>query len=551
MKNCKQCNTGFDITDTDRDFYKKIDVPEPILCPDCRNQRRMSWRNEKTLHKRKCDLCSKDIVSIYSPDKPFPVYCQECFWGDKWNALDYGQGFDFNRPFFDQFEELMLKVPRLAIVNKQSQNSDYCNYSFANKNCYLTFGNHYEEDCMYGRYSTKNKNCLDYLFTYNSQLCYEISFTKNSYESVYLEHCDGCQSCLFSSNLIGCKHCLLCSNLNHKEYHILNQPYSKEDYFEKLKEYQLETYPGFQKTRTFFKTEFKTQFPHRATYQVNCEDSIGDNLNHCRNVRDCFDCTNCEDIAYAVQIDETYDSMDMTCMGYDRSEVCYETIGCSGIFNCLSCDSCWHNHDLFYCNTCFSAKSCFGCISLQHKNYCILNKQYPKNEYEELKSKIVEHMRKTGEWGLFFPTDISPYAYNETIANEYYPLNKDEIGKRSWKWKKEEDKVLNVTKTIPASRLPDTISEIPDDVLNWAIECEETGRPFKIQKQELAFYRKLNLPFPHFHPDVRFGMRMQRRRPRKLSDIKCDQCGAKIKSSFPTVQAEKVYCEKCFLKHTE
>jgi len=30
--------------------------------------------------------------------------------------------------------------------------------------------------------------------------------------------------------------------------------------------------------------------------------------------------------------------------------------------------------------------------------YCILNKQYSKEEYEELVPKIIEHMQKTGEW---------------------------------------------------------------------------------------------------------------------------------------------------------
>lgn len=397
---------------------------------------------------------------------------------------------------------------------------------------------------------------MDYLFTYNSQFCYEISFTKNSYESFYLENCDNCQSCYFSSDLISCKNCLFCSGLNHKEYYILNEPYSKEEYFSKLKEYDLHSYSGLQKAQKFFETEFPRKFPRRAIYQVNCEDCVGDNLNNCKNAYQCFDCTNCQDIAYAVQIDEAYDSMDMTCMGYDRSEVCYETIGCSGIFNCLSCDSCWHNHDLFYCNTCFSTKSCFGCVSLQHKNYCILNKQYSKEEYKEVMKGIIEDMKKTHstssgscDWGGFFPTDISPYAYNETIANEYYPLSKEEISLKGWNWKKEEDKLLDVTKTIPAGRLPDTIADIPDDVLNWAIKCEQTDRLFKIQKQELEFYRKFNLPLPHYHPDVRFQMRMVRRQPRKLFERKCTKCGIDIKTTYAPNRPETVYCENCYLKN--
>ena len=548
MNNCQQCKQSFEVTESDKQIYSQLNIPEPTICPDCRNKRRMAWRNEKSLYKRKCDLCHRDIISIYSADKIFPVYCTECFWGDKWDALDFGQDFDFNKSFFEQFRELQLKVPRLGIVNKQSQNSEYCNYSFANKNCYLTFGNHYEEDCMYGRYSTKNKFCLDYLFTYNSELCYENVFSKNCYGSVYLEHCDGCQSCYFSKDLTGCKNCLFCSDLNHKEYHILNKSYSKEGYGKKLAEYQLNNYEYFKKARDFFLGKFVSHFPARSTYQINCENCAGDNLNNCRNLRECFDCTNCEDLSYAYQIDETYDSMDMTCMGYDRSEVCYETIGCSGIFNCVSCDSCWHNSDLSYCNLCFSSKNSFGCIALKHKENCILNKEYSKEEYKDLKSKIIEHMKAKNEWGSFFATEISPYAYNETIAQEYYPIGKEDVLKNSWEWKERRDEVLDVTKTIPAERLPDSISEIPDDVLNWAIECEKTKRPFKIQKQELAFYRNLDLPLPHYHPDVRFEMRMQRKRPRRLWDRKCDKCGVDIRTSYSPDRLEKVYCETCYLK---
>ncbi|MBU0727714.1 hypothetical protein KKA95_03445 [Patescibacteria group bacterium] len=547
MMNCNQCNTGFEIDDSDKKVYEGLKIPEPTLCPDCRNKRRMAWRNEKTLYKRKCDLCHGDIISIYSPDKTFPVYCTDCFWSDKWNPMEYGSDFDFNRSFFEQFRELMLKVPRLAIVNKQSQNSDYCNYSFANKNCYLTFGNHYEEDSMYGRYSTKNNFCLDYLFTYNSELCYENVFSKNCYSSIYLDHCDGCESCYFSRDLIGCKNCLFCANLNHKEYYILNKPYSKEEYEKQLSDSNFGNYLNFKKAQDFFLGEFSNKFPLRSTYQVNCENCIGDNLNNCKNVRDCFDCTNCEDIAYACQIDETYDSMDMTCMGYDKSEVCYETIGCSGIFNCISCDSCWHDSDLFYCNLCFSTKNSFGCISLQHKENCILNKQYSKEEYKDLKFRIIQHMEKTGEWGNFFSTEISPFAYNETIANEYYPMSEKEVLDNGWEWKKQRDEVLNVSKTIPADRLPDSISEIPNDILNWAIECEKTKRPFKVQKGELSFYRKLKLPIPHFHPDVRFEMRMQRKRPRKLFEAKCNKCGDNINSSFQASNNSQILCEKCYL----
>jgi hypothetical protein len=30
-------------------------------------------------------------------------------------------------------------------------------------------------------------------------------------------------------------------------------------------------------------------------------------------------------------------------------------------------------------------------------------------------------MQKTGEWGMFFDSSMSPFPYNDTVANDYYP----------------------------------------------------------------------------------------------------------------------------------
>jgi Zn ribbon nucleic-acid-binding protein len=59
------------------------------LCPDCRQQRRLAFRNERNLYKRKCDATGKNIISIYSPDKNIKVYNQDFWWSDKWNTMDY------------------------------------------------------------------------------------------------------------------------------------------------------------------------------------------------------------------------------------------------------------------------------------------------------------------------------------------------------------------------------------------------------------------------------------------------------------------------------
>jgi CxxC-x17-CxxC domain-containing protein len=105
-----------------------------------------------------------------------------------------------------------------------------------------------------------------------------------------------------------------------------------------------------------------------------------------------------------------------------------------------------------------------------------------------------------------------------------------------------------VEKIIPASKLPESITDIPDDILNRAIECEITKKPFRIISQELEFYRKHNLPIPKRHPDQRHLDRMKLRNPRKLYDRKCDKCGVDMKTTYSPERPEIVYCEDCYNK---
>lgn len=113
-RQCKNCSASFNITDQDRAFYAEMKVPAPTFCPDCRQQRRLSFRNERVLYKRKCDATGKLMVSIYSEDKPIKVFDNDHWYSDAWNPMDYAKDFDFNRTFSEQFEELWRDVPQLA-----------------------------------------------------------------------------------------------------------------------------------------------------------------------------------------------------------------------------------------------------------------------------------------------------------------------------------------------------------------------------------------------------------------------------------------------------
>ena len=156
-------------------------------------------------------------------------------------------------------------------------------------------------------------------------------------------------------------------------------------------------------------------------------------------------------------------------------------------------------------------------------------------------------MQATHEWGEFFPVALSPFGYNETLSHELRPLGREEVLKRGWRWCDYETKVT-AEKTIPASRLPDQIKDVPDDILDWAIECEVSGKPFKLARTELRFYREHNLPVPHRHPNQRHADRAQKRTPHHLWSRQCANCAAPIETSYSPDRPEVVYCEKCYLK---
>lgn len=124
-RNCKKCSSVFPITDKDMDFYTKISptfngkiyqIPPPTLCPDCRQQRRLAFRNERKLYKRKCDATGKDIISCFSPEKQAPVYDLEYWWSDHWDQMSYGKEASFSLSFIHQFRGIYEHIPKRALM---------------------------------------------------------------------------------------------------------------------------------------------------------------------------------------------------------------------------------------------------------------------------------------------------------------------------------------------------------------------------------------------------------------------------------------------------
>ena len=534
---CKKSGQPFIITDEDLQFYQKMKVPLPTMCPEERQRRRLAWRNERTLYKRKCSGSGKIIIGMYRENTPFPVFDHDYFFSDKWNTLDYGRDFDFNRPFFNQFNELMQVVPRMKNFSVGNENAEYGNLSSWNKDCYMLFESDNNRDCFYLENSFKNISTVDCGYARECQLCYQCSDILNSYALFYCSSCKDCSDSQFLYNCIGCKNCYGCANLHNKQYYFFNEKLNKNEYEAKIKSLNLEEFLNF--TR---------KFPHKHMNGFQNEDCDGDYLNNCKNAHFCFDSTNLRDCKYVFHCERTNNGYDLdTYGGEEGSQFVYEcqSVG-RGAFNVAFGNNVYQDlTDVWYSDTCIHSKNLFGCISVRHNEFYILNKKYTKEKYFELREKIISHMQKTGELGEFFPVKYSLYAYNETQAQIYYPLTKEEALSLGYKWKDPDPKEYYPQKI----KIPEKISEVDDSICDEILACEKMGKNYKIQRAELDFYRRLKLPIPKRCPDQRYLDRLARRNPRKLYERKCQKCQKEIITTYSPDRIEPVYCEECYTRN--
>ncbi len=581
-KICQNCKEEFIIESEDSNFYKKINVPPPTWCPECRMIRRFMIRNERSLYGGNCDNCGKRVISMYHSGKEFPVYCNECWWGDSWEGTVYGREYDFSKPFFEQFRELYKKVPHAALIATQNLDSPYAGFTYKSKNVYLSASVIGSENILYSWAADQSFSCTDCYEVANSELCYWGQNIERCYRTAFLIHANECMDSQYLFDCSNCKNCFLSSNLRSKQYVFQNVQYSKDEYMEKVKPYQYGRWEKQREALEKFK-EIILGSVHRYARVLRSVNATGDNIYNAKNVHSSFDVYDVEDVKYAFRSFSEKDSMDVFGAG-PNSNHSYECVS-TGIQGSMEKFSAyiWENiSNVEYSVFCHSVSRAFACIGLRNKQYCILNKQYSKEEYEELVPRIVEHMNsmpyvdkqgRTYKYGEFFPPNLSPFAYNETIAQEYYPLTKEQTKQQGYRWKDPEERKYEVTMTT--GQIPDYIKDVKDDILNQIIECshrqqcnEQCTKAFKIIQDELAFYRNLNLPLPRLCPNCRHYQRLKQRNPLKLWHRTCNCSGAtsenkaynnstehfhgnnfcpiEFETSYAPERPEIVYCEQCY-----
>jgi len=577
-KICQNCKNDFTIEPDDFSFYEKIKVPPPTWCPECRFQRRCLFRNERKLFRNVDAITGKPILSLFPLEAGFPIYNDEYWNSDNWDPFSYGMDFDRSRSFLAQFNELSQRVPRPRIDAVNMVRSEYSGNAADLKDCYLLFNTNDSEDCCYGNAIDSCKNCYDNSHISKSEKCYNSFWLTRCYDTHFSSQCEDCVSVWFSKDCQGCTNCFGCVNLRNKTYYYFNKPFTKEEYQNKIKSLEVSKWSSIKNIKEKAK-QFWLNYPVKYSQGVKNVMCTGEYVTHSKNVRHSYLVRNGEDLSYAqyVQMPSLKDSMDVTVSG-KNSELVYESMASGWESSQIRFGvECWDGGmDFEYSIFCgHKASHTFGCVSVRSGEYVILNKKYTKEEFYKLRDEIRKHMDempyidaqgRVYKYGEFFPPEFSPFAYNDTITSEHFPLSKEEIINYGAKWY-EIPKSEYLT-TIESDDIPDDIKDIPDNIIDEIISCGGCKRAYKIIPTEIQFLKQNNIPLPRYCVDCRRDDRICQRSRSKLYKRTCE-CSGKcsidgkyknevnhfhgentctniFETSYSPDRPEIVYCEKCY-----
>src|SRR3989344_4578595 len=382
IKICEHCKQNFTISEEELNLYKKVNIELPTLCFFCRIKLHLSFWMFGKFRKGKSDLSGESLITVLPASTRYPIYTLTEWHSDKWDAMGYGVDYDPNVPFFKQLQELQEKVPHPHQNGTKNTKCDWCDDVWNSKNCYLSRSLEECEDLFYAYRNIRVKNSIDMTVCFNSEKSYSCSDCYHSFRIFYSKHSRDCIDSYFLYDCRNCQNCFMCWNLRNKRFCIENIQYSQKDYEEKLRSFKLGSHMSIQAFKKRFEELTQEETVHRQNFNFKTYNSAGDYLintkdcHNCHTLRDSEDCYNC--------VRGLNEKSNIDAVGCWHSELMGNSSSCGYGYAekyCVWASSRYSE----YLDLCVECEYCFGCVGLKKKKYCILNKQYTKEEYEKLK----------------------------------------------------------------------------------------------------------------------------------------------------------------------
>ena len=296
--------------------------------------------------------------------------------------------------FFQEFQRLLYSQPKPETLVTSCENCFYGDHVFNSKNLTYCFDTSASSDSLYLFDCHLVVGSLDCDYTVEAESCYESVDLYKCFNCYYIESSDNVRDAMYGYELSNCHDVFGCVNLKNKSYCIFNRQFSKEEYEEKIKKYK--ALPP-EKALAMLE-ELKLRFPITQSEAArNVNSSYGNKVYDSKNCYLCFDIGRCEECSYLYDCADNKHSMDMA-YSYQSCDNSYQIIDSIQIYNSsyiLNSQNCQDSSYLFNCK---GVKNSLGCVGLQYKEYCILNRQLSKEDYE----KIAPSIKK-----VFSETDIN------------------------------------------------------------------------------------------------------------------------------------------------
>jgi len=341
---------------------------------------------------------------------------------------------------------------------------------------------------------------------------------------------------------------MFCSNLRNKQYCFGNQQLAKEEYERRAQEWDLRSRKTYEGAKKAFREMLRTQSWHRATFVDQCQECSDSNyvyaskgctncffvdeLEDCMNVLRAFGGKDCLDsVCTAVGVELVYGSV-------TPQDKCYDVKFGYNIMQCKYME---------YCAQCFQCQHCFGCCGLVKKQYHIFNKPYEPEEYKKKKTEVIAAMKKSGEYGKFFPAHFAANPYEESLSGFYWPLSKGEGEKRGFRMSAAEEE--REASAQGASKISDRCDQADESVTKTPFWDATAKRPFQILKEDVAFAQDLGVPLPYTY----YMHRLQENFRLisfngELRTTACGKCRKQTQTSWPVEYDGRILCEECYLK---
>ena len=588
---CIYCGKNFIITDLEEGLLQKHRFKNPEHCPTCNFKLLNSYLNDKHLYNRVDSKNWKKIISIFSEDFNWKVIdakeYKKFILDDRWFLFWK----DISDDIFSDFINLNKSFPKPArFIYPWLENADYSSHVGRSKNLYLSYC--VFTDCEDIYYSLRVIwNCKNIYNSYNIVESSNIYNSKNVWKSYNIDFSDtiiNSSNILYCSDISNSQECIFSCNQHNSKYKIFNKQYSKTEYLEvkkdiinklksKYSEKIIKKYLDFKKTELVKeclsmnrneKVIWDTIYDSKNSFNIHIWNSIENSI----NVMTAWDKANdiIINIINSVELGENCENVIWSCSFWVN------------VFNIFFSFSIVENSKfIYYCDDIESCEEMMFCVWLKNKKYCILNKQYSKEQYFEKKEKIINKLVSEKKWWDSLWLEFSRFPYNDTLSYDYFKINKiinfDKsetiINKNStWiitvledkfiskaildlGWEKKIDitfrtknKEINIPEnsdTILAKDLPN-IDEVNSNILKKVIICEESWRPFRIIEQELEFLKKKWFPLPKIHHELRIEKLVDSRPFWQLFMQNCDKCWENTPSIFKQKPEYKTYCKKCY-----